>query len=233
MEGPFGYELEGSRRVNEIGILLVDDHPVVREGYRRLLERQPGYRVVAEAETAAEAYRAYKISKPTLAIMDLSLPGPSGLEAVRHIRQWDQRARVLVFTMHQGAAFALKAFEAGALGYVTKSSVPEELVRSVAVVAAGGQAVSADIAQELAVERLSGKRSPLDELGPREVEVLQLVASGMSTDAIATALNLSPKTIQNYHYGVKAKLSARNDAHLVWLAIEAGLIEPGALYKHT
>ncbi|WP_018045708.1 response regulator transcription factor [Methylobacterium sp. 88A] len=215
--------------MSEIGILLVDDHPVVREGYRRLLERQPGYRVVAEAETASDAYRAYKAMKPTLVIMDLSLPGPSGLEGVRHIRQWDSRARILVFTMHQGAAYALKAFEAGASGYVTKSSVPEELVRSVAIVARGGQAVSADIAQELAAERLSGKRSPLDELGPREVEVLQLVASGMATEAIAKALNLSPKTIQNYHYGIKAKLGARNDAHLVWLAIAAGLIRPSGL----
>ncbi|MBO1021140.1 response regulator transcription factor [Methylobacterium sp. SD274] len=215
--------------MSEIGILLVDDHPIVREGYRRLLERQPGYSVVAEAETASDAYRAYKAMKPTLVIMDLSLPGPSGLEGVRHIRQWDQRARILVFTMHQGAAYALKAFEAGASGYVTKSSVPEELVRSVAIVARGGQAVSADIAQELAAERLSGKRSPLDELGPREVEVLQLVASGMATEAIAKALNLSPKTIQNYHYGIKAKLGARNDAHLVWLAIAAGLIRPSGL----
>ncbi|MCC0809028.1 response regulator transcription factor [Methylobacterium sp. W2] len=215
--------------MSETCILLVDDHPVVREGYRRLLERQPGYRVVAEAETASDAYRAYKAMKPTLVIMDLSLPGPSGLEGVRHIRQWDSRARILVFTMHQGAAYALKAFEAGASGYVTKSSAPEELVRSVAIVARGGQAVSADIAQELAAERLSGKRSPLDELGPREVEVLQLVASGMATEAIAKALNLSPKTIQNYHYGIKAKLGARNDAHLVWLAIAAGLIRPSGL----
>ncbi|MCJ2033844.1 response regulator transcription factor [Methylobacterium sp. J-068] len=219
--------------MSEITILLVDDHPVVREGYRRLLERQPGYRVVAEAETAAEAYRAYKASTPTLVIMDLTLPGPSGLEAVRHIRQWDPRARILVFTMHQGAAFALKAFEAGAAGYVTKSSAPEELVRSVALVARGGQSVSADIAQELAAERLGGKCSLLDELAPREVEVLQLVASGMTTEAIATALNLSPKTIQNYHYGIKAKLGARNDAHLVWLAIDAGLIRPGVLHDHT
>ncbi|MCJ2044813.1 response regulator transcription factor [Methylobacterium sp. J-078] len=216
-----------------IAILLVDDHPVIREGYRRLLERQPGYRVVAEAETAAEAYRAYKASSPTLVIMDLALPGPSGLEAVRHIRQWDPCARILVFTMHQGAAFALKAFEAGASGYVTKSSAPEELIRSAALVVRGDRAVSADIAQELAAERLDGKRSMLEELAPREVEVLQLVASGMRTEAIAAALNLSPKTIQNYHYGIKAKLGARNDAHLVWLAIDAGLVRPSGPHRHT
>ena len=212
--------------MNGIAILIVDDHPVVREGYRRLLERQSGYRVVAEAENAADAYRVYKATSPTVAIMDLSLPGPSGLEAVRHIRQWDGQARILVFTMHQGASFALKAFEAGASGYITKSSAPEELVRAVATVARGGRAVSADIAMEIAAERLAGKRSPLDDLGPREVEVLHLVASGMATEAIAAALNLSPKTIQNYHYGIKAKMGARNDAHLVWLAIGAGLLSP-------
>jgi DNA-binding NarL/FixJ family response regulator len=215
--------------VSAVTILLVDDHPVVREGYRRLLERQPSFRVVAEAETAAGAYRAYRESNPVVVIMDLSLPGPSGLEAVRHIRQWDARARILVFTMHQGAAFALKAFEAGASGYVTKSSAPDELVHAVAAVAGGRQAVSADIAQEIAAERLAGKRSALEDLGPREVEILQLVASGMATEAIARVLNLSPKTVQNYHYGIKAKLGARNDAHLVWLAIGAGVLTPRSL----
>lgn len=215
--------------MSEISILLVDDHPVVREGYRRLLERQQGYRVVAEAETADEAYWAYKITTPSLTIMDLSLPGPSGLEAVRRIRQWDGQARILVFTMHQGATFALKAFEAGAAGYVTKSSAPDELLRAVRTVTRGGRAVSVDIAQEIAAERLSGHRSPVDDLGPREVEVLHLVASGMGTDAIAKALHLSPKTIQNYHYGIKAKMGARNDAHLVWLAIGAGLLRQHAL----
>jgi DNA-binding NarL/FixJ family response regulator len=97
-------------------ILLVDDHPIVREGYRRLLERQPDYKIVAEAANAAEAYQAYRKVSPDIVIMDLSLPGASGVEAVRHIRQWDKSARILIFTMHSGAAFALKAFEAGAAG---------------------------------------------------------------------------------------------------------------------
>jgi DNA-binding NarL/FixJ family response regulator len=215
--------------VSEVTILLVDDHPVVREGYRRLLERQAGFRVIAEAETAAEAYRLYRETSPTVVIVDLTLQGPSGLEAIRNIRQRDGRARILVFTMHQGAAFALKAFEAGAAGYVTKSSAPLEMVAAVTAVARGRQAVSADIAQEIAAERLAGRGSPLDHLAPREVEILRLVASGMTTEAIAEALHLSPKTVQNYHYGIKAKLGARNDAHLVWLAIETGVLTPQTL----
>ncbi|ACK86197.1 response regulator [Methylorubrum extorquens] len=210
--------------MSEVTILLVDDHPIVREGYRRLLERQAGFRVVAEAETASEAYRLFRETAPSVVVMDLSLGGPSGLEAIRNIRQWDGQARVLVFTMHQGSAFALKAFEAGAAGYVTKSSAPSEFVTAVTAVAQGRRAVSADIAQEIAAERLAGKISPLNDLAPREVEILRLVASGLATETIAEALHLSPKTVQNYHYGIKAKLGARNDAHLVWLAVSAGVL---------
>ncbi len=217
-----------------LAIMLVDDHPIVREGYRRLLERHPGYRVVAEAESAAEAYRRYREAKPDVVVMDLALGGaggardgaavPGGLEAVRHILQWDKAARILVFSMHQAAAFALKAFEAGAAGYVTKSSAPDELVRAVETVAAGGRALSADIAREIAAERLASQRSPLDGLGPRETEILRLLAAGRTAAEIADALCLSVKTVQNYHYAIKGKLGARTDAGLVWLAIDTGLV---------
>ncbi|MDR4308651.1 response regulator transcription factor [Chelatococcus sambhunathii] len=210
--------------MTSLDILLVDDHPVVREGYRRLLERQPGYRVVAEADDAAAAYRAYKAARPDVVVMDLSLPGASGVEAVRHIRQWDRGARVLVFTMHQGATFAMKAFEAGALGYVTKSSAPTELVRAVGEVARGRRAMSEDVARELAVDRLEKPAAALNELGPRETEVLRLVASGMTTERIAALLNLSAKTVQNYHYAIKSKVGAETDAQLVWLALATGLV---------
>lgn len=210
--------------MTEITILLVDDHPVVREGYRRLLERTPGYRVVAEAHDAASAYQAYQRTRPDVVVMDLSLPGIGGIEALRHIRQWDRRARILVFTMHSGAGFVLKAFEAGATGYVTKGSDAAELIQSVAVVAKGGRALSNDVAREIAVERLADTRSPLDDLGPRETEILRLVASGWSAEEISGSLHLSLKTVRNYHYQIKAKVGARTDAHLVWLAIDAGLV---------
>lgn len=210
--------------MSDIQILLVDDHPVVREGYRRLLERQPHFKVCAEADDAASAYRAYKASQPDVVVMDLSLPGVGGLEAVRHIRQWDRNARILVFTMHHAAAFALKAFEAGAGGYVTKSSAPAELVRAVMTVAKGGRALSEDVARQIADERLSSPRALVDDLGPRETEILRLVASGMTSEAIADQLSLSVKTVQNYHYQIKAKIGAKTDAHLVWLAMGAGLV---------
>jgi two-component system invasion response regulator UvrY len=211
--------------MSSISVLLVDDHPVVREGYRRLLERHPGFRVVAEADSAAEAYRAFRAHSPDVVVMDLSLRGGAGgLEAVRHIRQWDKRARILVFTMHGAAAYALKAFEAGASGFITKGGEAEELVRAVETIARGGRALGDDVAREIAAERLAEGHSPLADLGPRETEILRLVASGRTTEEIASALNLSPKTIQNYHYQIKSKVGARTDAHLVWLAIGAGLV---------
>lgn len=213
--------------MSELTILLVDDHPVVREGYRRLLERTPGYRVVAEAYDAMSAYQAYQKSRPDVVVMDLSLPGIGGIEALRHIRQWDRDARILIFTMHSGASFALKAFEAGAAGYVTKGSDAAELVSSIAVVAKGGRAMSDDVAREIAAERLARPSSLLDELSPRETEILRLVASGWSDEEIAASLHLSLKTVRNYHYQIKAKVGARTDAHLVWLAMAMGLVQAG------
>jgi two-component system invasion response regulator UvrY len=205
-------------------ILLVDDHPVVRDGYKRLFERRPGWTVVAEADTAAGAYQAYRKANPDVVVMDLSLPGPGGLEAVRHIRQWDRDARIMVLTMHGSAAFALKAFEAGATGYATKGSDAAEVVELLARVARGEKALSTDISRELAADRLAEDRPPLHDLGPRETEILRLLASGSTATEIADALNVSLKTIHNYSSTIRAKLGARTDASLVLLAIKAGLV---------
>lgn len=207
-----------------ISILLVDDHPVVREGYRRLLEMRPQFTVCEEAEDANRAYIAYKIHKPSVVIMDLSLVGASGIEAIRRIREFDKDAKVLIFSMHSGSAYALKAFEAGARGYITKSSPPGELIRAVEVIAEGGRAISEDISRALAADRIGGGRPVIEDLTPREMEVLRLVATGLGSEAIADLLNLSLKTVRNIHYTVKAKIGAENDAHLVWLALAAGLI---------
>jgi two-component system invasion response regulator UvrY len=207
-----------------LSILLVDDHPVVREGYRRLLERQPGFRVCAEAEDARSAYAAYKANKPDVVIMDIAMPGASGVEAVRHIRDWDKNARILIFSMHLSAAMTLKAFEAGASGFVTKSSGPAELIRAVSSVAAGGRALSSDVSEVVAADRLTSSTQILAGLSPRETEILRLLARGMESEEIAELLYLSPKTVRNHHYTIKAKIGARNDAQLVWLALGAGLV---------
>ncbi len=210
--------------MSRLSILLVDDHPIVRQGYRRLLELRESFFICAEAEDATQAYIAYKAHRPDVVIMDLTLLGASGIEALRRIREYDKDAKVLIFTMHAGAAFALKAFEAGARGYITKSNPPNELIRAVEIVAKGGRAMSEDISRALAADRLGGPHPAIDELTPRETEVLRLVATGLGSEAIADLLNLSLKTVRNIHYAVKAKIGADNDAHLVWLALAAGLI---------
>lgn len=216
--------------MNQISILLVDDHPVVREGYRRLLEMHAEFRVCAEGEDAQSAYIQYKRHRPSVVVMDLGLRGVGGIEAVRRIREWDKDARILIFSMHEGAAFALKAFEAGAAGYVTKSSDPAELVRAVAAVVRGGHFLSEDVARALAADRLSGRQHLTESLTPRETEILRLLATGLSSEEIAPLLSLSHKTVRNHHYAIKAKIGARSDAHLVWLAVAAGLIQmdPGS-----
>ncbi|HVI27882.1 response regulator transcription factor [Hansschlegelia sp.] len=206
--------------------ILVDDHPVVRAGYRKLLERQADYKVTGEAGTVLEAYHLYKKVQPDIVVMDISMPGSSGLEGIRRIRAYDGRAKILVFSMHQSVNYALKAFEAGASGYVTKSSPSAELIACMGTVMRGGRSVSDDIARMIAAERVSGRASPIDGLGPREVEILQLLAAGNSTEEAAAALQLSHKTVQNYHSVIKAKLNASNDAKLVWIALGAGLLEP-------
>lgn len=205
-------------------VLLVDDHPVVREGYRRLIESRGRFQVVAEADTAAQAYRLYRAHEPDLAVVDLSLPGPGGLDAIRHIRQFDPAAKLLVFTMHQNPAYALKAFEAGAAGYVTKSSEPGDLLHALETVDAGGRALSPDIALALAGDRIDAARAPLSDLSPRETEILRLIALGHTDEAIAEALCLSLKTVQNNHYRIRAKLSAPTDAQLTHIALSAGIV---------
>lgn len=205
-------------------ILIVDDHPVVRQGYRRLIEADGRYRVVAEAGSARDAYAAYRATLPDLVLMDLSLPGAGGIEATRHLRSYDPRARILIFTMHQGAAYAMKAIEAGACGYVTKSSDAMELILALDAAICGRRMISADVQTEIADEQLFGRSARLAELTPRQTEVLRLVAAGLTSTEIADALGVSPKTVQNTHYQVKSQLDARTDAQLVWIAIEAGLL---------
>lgn len=206
-----------------ISILLADDHPIVRQGYRRVLENQPDFQVVAEAENAASAYSAFKAHSPDIVVMDISMPGASGLEAIRNIRARDRHAHILVFSMHSEASLVKAAFNAGAGGYVTKSSEPAVLIRAIRSVAHGERAMSDDVAQVLALESLAPSGSALDQLAEREVEILRQIAAGATKEEVAQNLNLSLKTVQNYHYMIKVKTGLKTDAQLVHLATECGL----------
>jgi len=205
-------------------ILLVDDHAVVREGYRAVLQKQPGLRVVAEAADGTEAYRLFKELQPDLVIMDLTMPGIGGIEAIRRIRQWDPNARILVFTMHQNAAFAVQAIRAGARGYVTKTSPPETLVRAAMDILAGRTAISPDIDHELALSHIAGERGAADVLSAREFEVLRMLLAERTTEQIADTLHLSPKTVANLRSLMKDKLGVASDIELVRLALRQGIL---------
>jgi len=209
-----------------IRIFLIDDHAVVREGYRRLLERRPDLRVDAEAGSAEEALQ--KLREPGLAIdvivLDLSLPNMGGIELIPRIVQRQPQARILAFSMHRDPLYASQALRAGALGYVTKSSSPDVLIQAIYRIAKGEKVLSPDIAPEIALSLLGRERNPVDELSPREFEILRLLLDGQNAEQIGEILNISPKTVQNGHYQIKAKLGVKTDIELTLLALKLGLI---------
>jgi DNA-binding NarL/FixJ family response regulator len=211
----------GAARVR---VLLVDDHAVVRAGYRLLLQNTPEIEVIAEADSGELACRYFAEHAPDVVVMDLTLPGIGGLEAIRRIVQRDPRARILVFSMHEETMFVEHALAAGACGYVTKSSSPHVLVAAVRDVAAGGRPLAGDIAARLAFERVRGRDSPLMGLSTREFEVFCLLAEGLGSAEIAKRLSLSHKTVANYGTQLKSKLNVGSVAELTRLAIRHGII---------
>ena len=208
-----------------IRLLLVDDHAVVREGYRRLLERRPDLKIEAEAGSAAEALQCFKDVRPDVTVLDLSLPDMGGIELTRRLIQRDADAKLLAFSMHRDPIFATQALRAGALGYVTKSNSPEVLIQAVYQVAKGERFLSPDIAPDMALTLLKGDVHPAQELSPREFEILRLLLAGQGAEDIGAALHISPKTVQNCHYQIKTKLGVKTDIELARLAMKFRLIE--------
>lgn len=205
-------------------LLLVDDHAVVREGYRRLLESRADLCIVGEAASAREALDQYLALQPDVLVLDLGLPDMGGVELIRRLVQRDAGVRILVFTMHREPIFATQALRAGALGYVTKSSPPQVLLNAVYQVAARNQVISPDMAPDLALALLKPSGDPLAELSPREFEILRLLLDGCSAEDIGTRLSISGKTVQNCHYQIKTKLGVRSDIELTRVALKLGLI---------
>lgn len=210
--------------MERIAVLLVDDHAVVREGYRRLLERDRNVAVVGEAASGAQAYRLFCELNPTVVVMDVSLPDVSGIEALRRIRARDSRARVLMFSMHEETIFPTRALQAGAQGYVTKSSAPDVLVEAVHAIASGKHYISHDVAQLLAVENVTRQKDALQSLSAREFEIMRLLAAGETISAISEKLGLGYKTVANYQSAIRSKLNVETAAQLVSLATRSGII---------
>ncbi|CAN7269917.1 response regulator transcription factor [Pseudoduganella sp. LjRoot289] len=203
-----------------IRILVVDDHPLLREGLAAVLEHCPDVELVAEAGDGAQAVMQYARHQPDVTLMDLQMPVMSGLEAITAIRAGDPAARIIVLTTYKGDVQVLRALKAGAAGYLLKSMLRTELLDTIRKVHAGQQHIPPEIAAEMAAYFGS------DALTAREIDVLRLVALGNSNKSAAQGLGIAEETVKAHMSGVLAKLGARDRTHAVTIAIRRGIIEP-------
>ena len=206
-------------------IVLVDDHAVVRAGVRRLLEQEPLFEVIGEAESGEKAYQILAELKPDVMVMDLSMPGMGGLEAIRRILMRYEKAKILVLSMHEDLSFANQALKLGAKGYLTKNTLADDLVKSIEMVTQGDVFLSDEIAKKMAMQSISGNQDPVHELSAREFEIFRLLAEGLDIDAIASTLNISSKTVSNYQTMIKQKLNINTPIELIRYAIKVGVIK--------
>lgn len=207
-----------------IRVILVDDHAVVRTGYHRLLDAEPGIQVVGEAATADEANALVVRAEPDVALVDLSLKGSSGIEAIRGMLARQPKLRVLVLSMHDSAGHVTQALRSGAHGYLTKYCEPDDVISGIRRIAAGKRVFSPEVAEVLAREAIEGD-APLANLTPREFEVLRMLVQGESASDIANSMHLSPKTVLNYLSLIRQKLDADSDFKLLHLAARHGLVD--------
>jgi two-component system invasion response regulator UvrY len=209
-----------------IRVLLVDDHAVVRTGFRLLLQSVGEISIVGEAESGEVACQLYAELTPDVVVMDIAMPGMGGLEAVRRIRVRDSRARILALSAHDDPMHARRALREGALGFLSKRSAPEALIDAVTSVAAGRRYIDAELAQKLALADVEGAvKSPVERLSEREFEVFIRLARGETVQRIAEDLKLSASTVGTHLYNVKQKLGVINQSELTLLAIRHGLID--------
>jgi two-component system, NarL family, invasion response regulator UvrY len=206
-----------------ITVLLVDDHAVVREGYRRLLERDERIQVVGEAGNSVQAYERALELDPQVIVMDIALPGVSGIEAMRRILAHRPQQSVLMFSMYDDVIFPSRALEAGARGYVSKASAPEVLVDAISAVARHERYLSPDVQKVIAHNASLQAKSLVNTLTAREFEVLRLLARGDTVKRIGEKLGLSEKTVANHQSAIRDKLGARNAVQLARVATELGL----------
>ncbi len=206
-------------------IMLVDDHAVVRMGFRLLLDTTPDLRVVAECGSGEEALRRFPEVEPDITVLDLSMDGMGGLETLSRLLAKCPGARVLVLSAHEDSSHPRRALAAGALGYLTKRSAADALIEAIREVAARRVFLEPDLARELALQQVGSTGNPVESLSQREFEVFVMLAKGKTVNEIAEVLFLSPRTVGTHLYNIKQKLGAGNAAELTLIAIRNGLIE--------
>ena len=207
-----------------IRVLLVDDHPIVRVGYQRLLEQAGDICVIAQAGEADTAYTAFVDKAPDVCISDLSLPGAGGLELMHKILSRDCQAKVLIFSMYDSVELVRRALDGGACGFVSKNAMPESLVEAVRTAHGGRRYLSEDLSPALLKRCVDNEAARLTSLSQREFEIFRLLAEGRSPADCARILNLSQKTVCNNQTNIKEKLDVSTSAALVHLALRNGII---------
>ena len=208
-----------------IRVMLVDDHAVVRMGFKLLLQGVDDIEVVAEAESGEEAIKRYPEIKPDVVVMDISMPGIGGMEAVSRLLAKDPLAKVLILSAHEDSSHPKRLLKAGAVGYLSKRSAAEELIQAIHQVANGKTFLDSKLAQAMAVQQLTGEQNPVEVLSDREFEVFMLLAKGQSVAQIAEKLFLSPRTVGTHLYNIKQKLNAGNSAEITLIAMRNGLLD--------
>lgn len=208
-----------------MNILIVDDHPIVRAGLRRLLAAEPEMEI-REAANGKEALSAFRELRPSLVILDLNLPGLGGLEVIGRLKSADPEAPILVLSMHHDPIHVTRALQAGAAGYVSKNAPPDELLEAVRRVAGGRTYIEHDIAEELAFSSIRTPSHPPQDLSSRDLEILRLLARGCTLAQIADTVGIGYKTAANHCSQIKAKLGAASTAQLIRIGIQSGLIPP-------
>jgi two-component system invasion response regulator UvrY len=225
------YTLVSTERTQNMGgeqitVMLVDDHAVVRMGFKLLLDGSPDIKVIGEAESGEEAIRRFQDIGPDVLVMDISMPGIGGLEAIDRVLAKRSSQRILVLSGHEDGMHAKRVLKAGAAGYLTKRSAADALMEAVRTVHRGKAYVEPSIAQELAVEQVTGSKNPIDSLSEKEFKVFIALAKGESVQQIAEVMSLSPRTVGTHLYNIKQKLGASNSAEIAIIAMRAGLIDP-------
>lgn len=213
-----------------IRIVIADDHPIVREGIKQLLSAVPDLGVVGEAQDGHEVMQYVREREFEVLVLDLSMPGKSGIELIKQVREEKPKLRILVLTMHQEHQYAVRAIKAGAAGYLTKESAAAQLVEAIRKVAGGGAFVTAAVAEQLALSTMPRADSPPHQrLSDREFQVFRLLASGRSVSDIAAELSLSVKTVSTHKARLMQKMNLNNPAELVRYALHHRLIDDADL----
>jgi two-component system invasion response regulator UvrY len=205
-------------------VLIVDDHPIVRSGLRRLLAGNAEFEV-REAASGREALSIFRSYRPGLVVLDLNMPGIGGLEVIGRLKLEDAAVRILILSVHHDAIYVTRALQAGAAGYMSKNAPPDLILEAIKRVAAGFSYIEHEIAQELALASVRAPGSPLRELSPRDFEILRLLGDGRSLRQIADTIGVSYKTVANTCSRIKAKLRVERSADLVRIAVQNGIAD--------